>query len=146
MNLDLFRNLKNNIEQNNNVKNFIEELGDFLKRATSKTEQIENEEIETNLEKINNSIDRQDSILEEESRKEYRKENHLYLVTEDRNGKVYLWDYTDKPKYEIEETDLPEELLSVAKEGAMLKYINGQYELYSKRGYNILFQEENNEE
>ena len=32
-----------------------------------------------------------------------RKEGHLYLVTEDRNGEVYLWDFTEKPEHEFKE-------------------------------------------
>jgi len=76
---------------------------------------------------------------------ENRKEGHLYLVTEDRNGIVYLWDFTEKAKEEFEETELPEDLIEVAKEGAMLQYMNGKYVLYSKYGYDILEQEENEE-
>ncbi len=72
---------------------------------------------------------------------EYRKEGHIYLVTEDRGNKIYLWDYTDKPDYEVEEFELPEETLKIAHEGTMLKYENGKYELYSKKGYDELFGE-----
>ena len=67
-----------------------------------------------------------------------RKEGHLYLVTEDRNGEVYLWDFTDKPEHEFKEVITSEELLKVAKEGAMLQYKDGKYELYSENGYDML--------
>ena len=75
-----------------------------------------------------------------------KKLGHLYLITEDRNNEVYLWDFTDKPKHEFSEKMLSENLLSVAKEGAMLQYKNGKYELYSPYGYDMLFNEENNKE
>ena len=61
---------------------------------------------------------------------ENRKEGHLYLVTEDRNNMVYLWDYTEYAETEFVEENLPEEVLAFAKEGAMLQYINGEYILY----------------
>ena len=70
-----------------------------------------------------------------------RKEGHLYLVTEDRNGEVYLWDFTDKPEHEFKEVITSEELLKVAKEGAMLQYKDGKYELYSENGYDMLEEE-----
>ncbi len=93
------------------------------------------------------SID-EDVIIEKmlnqkrEIAKEYRKEGHLYFVTEDRENVIYLWDYTDKPDYEVEEFELPEETLKIAKEGTLLQYINGKYELYSKRGYDELLPED----
>jgi len=70
-----------------------------------------------------------------------RKEGHLYFVTEDRNNEIYLWDFTDKPKHEFKEVIASEDLLNVAKEGAMLQYKNGKYELYSSEGYDMLFDE-----
>ena len=77
---------------------------------------------------------------------EHRKEGHLYLVTEDRLGEVYLWDFTDKPKHEFKEVFSSDDLLNVAKEGAMLQYKNGNYSLYSADGYDMLFDEENCEQ
>ena len=56
-----------------------------------------------------------------------RKEGHLYLVTEDRNGEVYLWDFTEKPEHEFKEVFTSKELIDVAKEGAMLQFKDGQY-------------------
>ena len=67
-----------------------------------------------------------------------RKEGHLYLVTEDRNGEVYLWDFTEKPKHEFKEVFTSKELIDVAKEGAMLQFKDGKYELYSTDGYDML--------
>ena len=72
-----------------------------------------------------------------------RKEGHLYLVTEDRTNEIYLWDFTDKPKHEFKEIVSSEELLSIAKEGAMLQYKNGKYELYSPYGFDMLYNEKN---
>ncbi len=67
-----------------------------------------------------------------------RKEGHLYLVTEDRNGEVYLWDFTEKPEHEFKEVFTSKELIDVAKEGAMLQFKDGKYELYSTDGYDML--------
>lgn len=129
MDLNLFENLKTN--SNATIKNFMEDLSDFLKNKSS-----------------NNSHDKHDSIRNtnepnaettlDENVEKHRKEGHLYLVTEDRNNEIYLWDFTDKPKYEFKEVITSKELLSVAKEGAMLQYKNGKYELYSPYGYDML--------
>ena len=67
-----------------------------------------------------------------------RKEGHLYLVTEDRNGEVYLWDFTEKPEHEFKEVFTSKELIDVAKEGAMIQFKDGNYELYSTDGYDML--------
>lgn len=69
---------------------------------------------------------------------QHRKEGHLYFVTEDRGNIVYLWDFTAKSKREFKEEITSEELLQVAKEGAMLVYKNGEYKLYSENGYDII--------
>ena len=52
-----------------------------------------------------------------------------------------MWDFTDKPKHEFKEVITSDELLKVAKEGAMLQYKNGKYELYSENGYDMLEEE-----
>lgn len=134
MDLNLFENLKTN--SNATIKNFMEDLSDFLKNKSS-----------------NNSHDKHDSIRNtnepnaettlDENVEKHRKEGHLYLVTEDRNNEIYLWDFTDKPKYEFKEVITSKELLSVAKEGAMLQYKNGKYELYSPYGFDMLYNEKN---
>ena len=49
-----------------------------------------------------------------------------------------MWDFTDKPEHEFKEVITSEELLKVAKEGAMLQYKDGKYELYSENGYDML--------
>lgn len=142
MNLNLFDNLKKDLKSNVTIKNFMKELSDFLKDTTSsltedKHNNISNEKITNTKENLLNIDERENKL------KEYRKEGHLYLVTEDRNNEIYLWDFTDKPKYEFKEIVTSEELLTVAKEGAMLQYKNGKYELYSPHGYDMLFNEKN---
>lgn len=128
MDLNLFQNLKKDIESNEFIKNFMNELTNFLNNFTSSKNQIDNNNIKINLNtELNNN----------------RKEGHLYLVTEDRNNEIYLWDFTDKPKHEFKELIPSEELLKFAKEGSMLQYKNGAYELYSENGYDMLFNEEN---
>ena len=143
MDLNLFENLKKDIESNVSIKNFMEELSDFLKDMTSSIMQNKNNNISNE-----DVIDTKDNLLDtentlDEKLKKHRKEGHLYFVTEDRNNEIYLWDFTDKPKYEFKEIVTSEELLSVAKEGAMLQYKNGKYELYSPYGYDMLYNEEN---
>ena len=65
----------------------------------------------------------------------HRKEGHLYVVTEELGNNRFLWDLTDAPKTEFEETDIPKDLLSIAAEGMVLKYTNGKYEYYSDDGF-----------
>ena len=110
MNLDLLKNIAEQIENNDNVKKFMQDLSESLENKNKQNQELQ----------------------------EDRKEGHLYLVTEDRNGEVYLWDFTDKPGHEFKEIITSEELLKVAKEGAMLQYKNGKYELYSENGYDML--------
>ena len=123
MDLDIFQNLEEDENLNNDTNNFVEELEDFINSETMNNDNEEEKEEET----------------EQSINEEYRKEGHLYLVTEDRNNKIYLWDYTEQAETEFVETDLPEEVLVFAKEGAMLQYINGEYILYSPDGYDIIF-------
>ena len=114
MDLNLFKNLENDLNTNEELESFSNELHNYLE---------------------------QENKLEEN---ENRKEGHLYLVTEDRNGEVYLWDFTDKSEIEFVETELPPEVLAFATEGAMLQYKDGKYILYSPDGYDILDAEEDN--
>ena len=110
MNLDLLKNIAEQIENNDNVKEFMQDLSESLENKNKQNQELQ----------------------------EDRKEGHLYLVTEDRNGEVYLWDFTDKPGHEFKEVITSEELLKVAKEGAMIQYKDGKYELYSENGYDML--------
>ena len=75
---------------------------------------------------------------------EHRKEGHLYFVAEDRGNVVYLRDFTEKAQVEFKEVITSAELLRVAKEGAMLIYKDGKYELYSEDGYDMIYAEEIN--
>ena len=123
MDLNIFKNIKEDIKNNIDVKGFIEELTNFLKN-------IDESKTKEKLAPI--------SVNEE--LEDYRKEGHLYLVTEDRNNEIYLNDFTEKSKVEFKETNLPEEILKDAKEGTMLQYKNGKYEVYSQNGYDMLFE------
>ncbi len=124
MDLNILKNIKEDIKSNIDVKGFIEELTNFLKN-------MEQPKTKENLSKMD---------INEELRN-YRKEGHLYLVTEDRENEIYLSDFTEKSKIEFKEYITQEELKNVAKEGAMLQYKNGKYELYSQNGYDMLFKE-----
>ncbi len=64
-----------------------------------------------------------------------RKDGHLYMVTEELGNNRFLWDLTDAPNKEFEEVDIPKDLLSMATEGMVLKYVNGKYEYYSDDGF-----------
>lgn len=65
----------------------------------------------------------------------YRKEEHLYMVSEEIGDNRFLWDLTDAPEFEFEEVDIPKELLEKATQGSVLKYTNGAYEYYSDDGF-----------
>ena len=110
MNLDLLKKITEQIKNNDNVKEFMQDLSESLENKNKQNQELQEDRIE----------------------------GHLYLVTEDRNGEVYLWDFTDKPGHEFKEIITSEELLKVAKEGAMLQYKDGKYELYSENGYDML--------
>lgn len=129
MDLNLFENLKKDIENNVTVKNFINELTNFLNNIDSVKTQ-------------DNLTNNEDLLENEQKMQEYRKEGHLYLVTEDRDNDIYLWDFTERSKNEFKETILSDDLLKVAKEGAMLQYKNGTYELYSPYGFDMVSKEE----
>ena len=81
-----------------------------------------NKVYDTFLEGAKEVIERQNKQIED-----YKKEGHTYLVTEDTNGRVFLWDSTEKPKKEIEDVYFPEELKDKAKEGNKFLYQNGTY-------------------
>ena len=78
----------------------------------------------------NKIIDKQNIKLEK-----YRKEGHLYMVTEELGNNRFLWDLTETPKIEFEEVNIPKDLLNKATEGMVLKYTNGKYEYYSDDGF-----------
>lgn len=78
----------------------------------------------------NEIIDKQNIKLEK-----YRKEGHLYMVTEELGNNRFLWDLTETPKIEFEEVNIPKDLLNKATEGMVLKYTNGKYEYYSDDGF-----------
>lgn len=71
-------------------------------------------------------IDKQNTNLNR-----YRKEGHLYRVSEELGNNRFLKDLTDESEIEFEEVDIPKDLLDKATEGAVLKYTNGNYEYYS---------------
>ncbi len=126
MDLNILKNIKEDIENKFDVKAFIQELTDYIKNIQQQQKEDEN------MSEIN--ID--------EELKNYRKEGHLYLVTEDRNNEIYLSDFTEGSKIEFKEIITDKDLLNVAKEGAMLQYKNGKYKLYSQNGYDMLFEKE----
>ncbi len=89
---------------------------------------LDEEDTELINSKINEIVE---SVLKEQNNilNEYRKEEHVYIVTERINESVFLKDITEDLGEEIEEVDFPEELLEYAFEGKKFKYINEKYEL-----------------
>ena len=102
MKLDLLKNITEKIKNDDNVKEFMQDLSESLENKNKQNPKLK----------------------------------------EDRNGEVYLWDFTDKPGHEFKEVITSDELLKVAKEGAMLQYKDGKYELYSTNGYDMLEESE----
>ena len=94
--------------------------GEYL---INKTATIELQEQIINMAKL--IIDNQNINL-----KKYRKEGHLYKVTEELGNNRFLCDLTDGAEIEFEEVDIQKDLLDVAVEGVVLKYVNGKYEYY----------------
>ena len=110
---------KNELPENASVNSVLrEENGKLV---------ISKEETDIILNKVREEADK---IIEEQNKKieDYKKEGHTYLVSEDINGRVFLWDTTEKPKFEIEDVYFPEELKNKAKEGNIFLYKNGTYE------------------
>ena len=60
------------------------------------------------------------------------------MVSEEVKNNRFLIDLTDYSGFEFEEVDIPEELLSKATEGMVLKYSNGTYEYFSDDGFERL--------
>lgn len=121
MELDFLNNLCNNIKENKIVKSFLNELENALEKNKNETE--------------NNNKE----IKQDEKLNEYRKEGHLYIVEEDINDRIFLWDITEKPQYTFEEVDFPKELLNEAKEGTVFQYKDGKYNLYSRDGFERIY-------
>lgn len=117
---------KNELPENIGVNSsFREKTGQFV-LDNKATENIE-KEIKEKAQKI---------LIEQDIKlSKYRKQGHLYVVTEEINDKRFLWDLTDRPKQEIEEVDFPKELLVQATAGTVWKYEDGDYKYYSNDGF-----------
>lgn len=93
-------------------------------------EKATNDLIKKITQMANDLLDKQNKTLNE-----YRKDGHIYMVTEKINDSVFLWDTTDKPDKEIEEVDFPKELKDKATEGTVFIYTGGKYEFFSNYGF-----------
>ena len=153
MNLDLFNNLKNNLKENKVINNFLKQLSNYLENdsknnldiieelkskykiseiSENKILKIQDELIKNNEKYIENKMmDIAEKIIKQQNEKleNYRKENHLYIVEEDRYGRIYLKDLTLNSKYVFEEIDFPKELIKKATEGTIFEYVNGEYKI-----------------
>lgn len=78
----------------------------------------------------NEILDKQNANLDK-----FRKEGHLYLVSEELGNNRFLKDLTDASNFEFEEVNIPKDLLDRATGGAVLKFNNGSYEYYSNDGF-----------
>lgn len=117
---------KNDMPQNIDVNDVF-----TLKDGKYVVDKLATEELR---EKITNMakeiIDKQNVKLDS-----YRKEGHLYMVSEELGNNRFLWDLTDAPNFEFEEVNIPKDLLDKATQGSVLKYTNGNYEYYSNDGF-----------
>ncbi len=112
--------LENELPKSSGVNSALRKIGEEYILDEEATLELENR-INEMTEEL---LDEQNRVLEE-----YRKEGHLYRVSEKINNSVFLWDMTDEPKMEIEEVNFPENLLEEAEEGKVFEYINGEYRL-----------------
>ena len=110
---------KDKLPQNSGVNSILRlKNGEYI-LDEEVTENVQNEIMQMAEEVLNG----QDKELDE-----YRKENHLYMVEEKINDRVFLIDITEKVGYSLEEVNFPEELLPKAHIGATFEYKNGKYE------------------
>ena len=120
---------KNDIPKNVEVNDvFLIKENEYI-IDTVATEELQ-QEIKKMAEEI---IDKQNEKLDS-----YRKEGHLYMVSEELGNNRFLYDLTDAQGFEFEEVQIPKDLLNLATEGSVLKYTNGDYEYYSSDGFERL--------
>jgi len=100
----------------------------LLKEEIQEKEELK-EEITKMAEKV---IEKQNKNFQK-----YRKEGHLYMVTEELGNNRFLKDLSNLSEAEFEEANIPQNLLDKAIEGTILKYNNGKYEYYSDYGYRL---------
>lgn len=160
MKIDFFRILENNLN-NNAVKDFINELSNYLEKeeilekvkeenkvsliSENRMIREKNEIIEkykNKPEKVKSEIIKMvNRVLKEQNEKllEYRKEGHLYMVEEDVNERIYLVDLSANTGKVFEEVDFPKELINQATEGSVFKYENGKYSFHSNDGFERIY-------
>lgn len=71
-----------------------------------------------------------DELLEEQTEflKSKRIEDHIYEMSENNEGRAWLFDITESSTEAIEEIDFPQELLNDSREGDLFVYKNGEYQ------------------
>jgi hypothetical protein len=164
LNLDIFKKIGDNLKNDENIQNFINEVGEYLENRTGLNDIndfINNLKSERSVSLISENKIRKEAknilednkedgmeilenkanqILEEQDQEleEYRKEGHLYFVEENRNDRIYITDITEKSDYSVEEPEIADELKKRATEGTVIQYKNGAYEFYSEDGYEML--------
>ena len=169
MKLDFFNELRNNIKENEGINNFLKQLSNYLERNNSnnnleiieelkskykiseisenKILNIQKELRKNNEGQLENKVrEKAEQIIKEQNEKleKYRKEGNLYIVEEDRNCRIYLKDLSLNSKYSFEEVNFPKELLNKATEGAIFKYENGTYNIYSNNGFESIYKNKSN--
>lgn len=158
MNLGFIRNLINRQPRNNEATRFLQELNVYEESILKEIQKerkisiksrntIRNNEdkiIEENKNKLSkNEINEEiikmaNEVLDKQDQKlrEFRQEEHLYMVEEDRQTRIFLTDITDDTNnIVLEEVDFPEELLNQATEGTVFQYKDGTYHFYSRDGF-----------
>ena len=142
-------------KKENTVQNIEKEIDTYVKEILNsyplsiiskntlkaKVDEITNQYLKETIGMIKQKIQKEVQEIIDDQNKElssYRKEGHLYLVEEDVNDRIYLWDVTEASSISFEEVGFPKELKEKATEGSMFLYQNGQYHLYSEKGFERL--------
>ena len=125
---------KEQLPEYSNVNSILRLENDEIVLDEESTKFIKNEI----LKMANDLLDNQDKELIEK-----RKENHIYMVTEEINNRRFLMDITEKLTPKFEEVEFPENLLEQATEGTVFIYKDGKYQYYSKDGYDRIENLEN---
>jgi len=119
---------KNNMPKEIGINNVFKKENDEYVLDKNATKELK-EEITKMAEKV---IEKQNKNFQK-----YRKEGHLYMVTEELGNNRFLKDLSNLSEAEFEEANIPQNLLDKAIEGTILKYNNGKYEYYSDYGYRL---------
>lgn len=122
MKLDIFNKLANDVQENNLVENFIQELSKQIENSKEK-EQINtmnNGEINNN-----NEVEKESALEQQENLEQNREENCLYQVVDFSAKGIFLLNKNTNKIFE--ETEISQELKGQIQNDSILRYKNGEY-------------------